>query len=219
MLLNVELKLPKLKGVVQTVLATTRKVTKMNALLVAFIIAVHTPAEQFWGDAYDQVDTDVDQQCQIYDDLVNDDSLWAVPLEDRISAIRAKHYEVLNVTPSDRERNEKTIARREFIEVFKDSDQFDALLSAWDAQLWKGTPPQITLNGDDHISLAVGETYVEPSATATDPVDGNLIITITGIVDTSTPGLYTITYSATDEGGQTTTSFREVEVYQPESIE
>jgi hypothetical protein len=67
------------------------------------------------------------------------------------------------------------------------------------------TPPVITVtpNSDGNVDfdLLVGETYVEFGATATDDVDGSIDsgdITITGLVDTTSNGQYTITYTVSD---------------------
>jgi hypothetical protein len=62
-------------------------------------------------------------------------------------------------------------------------------------------PPTITLNGDSMLSLNVGDTYVEQGALAVDDIDGNTAVVISGDVDTAIPGVYTITYLATDLAG------------------
>ncbi len=55
----------------------------------------------------------------------------------------------------------------------------------------------INLNGDNPIFLNVGEAYAEPGGTTEtgDP------ITITGAVDSDTPGVYGVNYSATNVDG------------------
>ena len=70
-----------------------------------------------------------------------------------------------------------------------------------------GSPPEITLNGSSSISLSVGETYSEPGATATDKEDGDITssIIITGSVNTSVPGSYTLRYNVTDSDGASAT--------------
>jgi hypothetical protein len=64
-------------------------------------------------------------------------------------------------------------------------------------------PPTITLNGSAAIQLTVGDTFTDPGATALDDVDGDLTakIVVSGSVDTSTPGMYTLTYSVSDAAG------------------
>lgn len=74
------------------------------------------------------------------------------------------------------------------------------------------TPPVITLNGSDTLTLEYGDTYSEPGATATDDRDSEVSITITGTVDTNLPGSYTITYTATDSAGNTAIASRTVNV-------
>jgi hypothetical protein len=62
--------------------------------------------------------------------------------------------------------------------------------------------PEITLNGDSEIIIYAGETFTDPGATATDFEDGTVTVTVGGdTVDTSTPGIYTITYDAVDSHG------------------
>ena len=63
-------------------------------------------------------------------------------------------------------------------------------------------PPVITLNGAAVINLNVGQTYNEPGATATDPEEGPVAVSIGGdVVNTSVPGAYTVTYNASDSAG------------------
>ncbi|MDP2938535.1 MAG: S8 family serine peptidase [Candidatus Omnitrophota bacterium] len=65
------------------------------------------------------------------------------------------------------------------------------------------TPPVITLTGNATINLAIGQTYTELGATATDNVDGDVAshIIITGSVDTATAGTYYIDYNVSDAAG------------------
>ncbi len=79
------------------------------------------------------------------------------------------------------------------------------------------TPPVITLNGDSNITVTQGESYNELGATAVDDVDGNVSVTISGSVDTSTVGVYTITYTATDSSNNSATITRTVNVEEPEA--
>ena len=67
-----------------------------------------------------------------------------------------------------------------------------------------GTPvnqkPEITLLGDVAMTLVIGTTFINPGATAFDLEDGTITpkIIVTGTVNTSLLGIYTITYNATD---------------------
>ena len=74
------------------------------------------------------------------------------------------------------------------------------------------TPPLITLNGPPTMTIILGGTYTEVGATAMDNLDGNLsnAITIEGIVDTSSPGTYTVIYSVSDASSNTTAVTRTV---------
>ncbi len=63
------------------------------------------------------------------------------------------------------------------------------------------TPPIITLNGANPFTIPVGSGYVEPGAVVTDEIDQNISATITGNVDASKVGVYTLTYAAQDSSG------------------
>ena len=76
------------------------------------------------------------------------------------------------------------------------------------------TPPIIILNGANTITLTVGDTYIEAGATANDDRDGVVDVTISGSVNTSIAGVYTITYTAVDSSDNGTQITREVIVNQ-----
>lgn len=60
--------------------------------------------------------------------------------------------------------------------------------------------PEITLLGDALMQLVVGSTFTDPSATVSDPEEGNITnkLVATGTVNTGVIGSYTIIYNATD---------------------
>lgn len=72
--------------------------------------------------------------------------------------------------------------------------------------------PTIKLRGSSTVTLTVGGTYVERGATAKDKKDGNLTdkIQISGNVNTSNAGTYTVTYSVTNSANKTATVTRTV---------
>ncbi len=75
------------------------------------------------------------------------------------------------------------------------------------------TPPTITLNGADPLTLECGiDGYVEPGATAADNCDGAVPVTPSGMVDTGIKGLYMIDYTATDAAGNGSVETRDVNV-------
>ena len=76
------------------------------------------------------------------------------------------------------------------------------------------TPPVVTLVGAAALQINVGDTFSDPGATATDDTDGDLTAKIveTGAVNTTTAGLYTLTYSATDAAGNVGTVSRVVTI-------
>lgn len=70
------------------------------------------------------------------------------------------------------------------------------------------TIPVITLVGDNPLNHEVGQVYVDPGATATDNIDGNISasINVTGSVNASVVGTYTLTYNVMDSSGNAATS-------------
>ena len=74
--------------------------------------------------------------------------------------------------------------------------------------------PVISLNGASNVSLSYQEVYVEQGATANDYYDGDVTssLVITGSVDSSIPGTYSITYDAWDAAGNVTSTTRVVTV-------
>jgi hypothetical protein len=69
------------------------------------------------------------------------------------------------------------------------------------------TAPAITLNGDNTINIAVGDSYTDAGAFALDDVDGDITskIVVVNPVDTSVAGTYTITYDVSDVAGNKAT--------------
>ncbi|MBQ7936089.1 MAG: polysaccharide deacetylase family protein [Clostridia bacterium] len=63
--------------------------------------------------------------------------------------------------------------------------------------------PTLTLAGEGEISLTRGNAYNEPGFTAADNYDGDLTakVVVTGEVDTSKSGTYTLTYNVQDSSG------------------
>lgn len=78
-------------------------------------------------------------------------------------------------------------------------------------------PPEITLLGNNPMTINCKEEYVEPGYVATDPEDGDLTeeVIVTSTLNIAEPGTYQIEYKVTDhdpENPQTTIVYRTVEV-------
>ena len=70
------------------------------------------------------------------------------------------------------------------------------------------TPPVITLSGENPQVIEMGNPYMEPGATATDNVDGDItanIVIDASAVDTTVPGSYMVTYNVDDVAGNSAT--------------
>ena len=76
------------------------------------------------------------------------------------------------------------------------------------------TPPVITLNGTNPVTITQGQTYTDQGAFANDDVDGSITnnIQMSSNVNTSSVGTYTVTYTVSDAAGNTTTATRTVYV-------
>ena len=76
--------------------------------------------------------------------------------------------------------------------------------------------PVIALKGEKNQYIKIGSEYVESGFSATDNVDGDMSanVEVSGSVDVSKIGLYTISYKVTDSSGNTTVVKREVYVYE-----
>lgn len=79
--------------------------------------------------------------------------------------------------------------------------------------------PVITLKGKEKITIKVGDTYKDEGATAKDNKDGDLTskIVVTGKVDTSKKGTYTLTYTVEDNAKNKATKTRTVVVEEKSS--
>ncbi len=78
------------------------------------------------------------------------------------------------------------------------------------------TGPAITLVGGSSLNHEHGTPFIDPGASAVDTVDGSVDVTTTGAVGADV-GSYTLTYTATDAAGNTSTALRTVIVGVPGS--
>ncbi len=76
------------------------------------------------------------------------------------------------------------------------------------------TAPVVTLVGANPLEIQAGHSYSDPGATAWDNVDGDLTssIEVSGSVNASTPGTYSVTYSVSDAAGNNASKVRSVVV-------
>ncbi len=80
--------------------------------------------------------------------------------------------------------------------------------------------PEITLLGNESVSLMLGSDYVEPGFTAVDDIDGNVTenVSVNNLVNTSVVGEYTVTYQVMDSAGNMSSiQTRRVVVVNPEA--
>jgi hypothetical protein len=79
--------------------------------------------------------------------------------------------------------------------------------------------PTITLNGSNPITLSINTAFTDPGATASDYTvlppfyaGDEVSIEVSGDLDTSIPGTYILTYTATDAAGQTVSTTRTITI-------
>jgi hypothetical protein len=72
--------------------------------------------------------------------------------------------------------------------------------------------PFISIVGDSLVYLMQGTGYLDWGAVAFDDIDGRVSVTADNNVDTSVPGKYRVTYTATDAAGNVRTAVRTVMV-------
>ncbi|HPO16320.1 MAG TPA: DUF5011 domain-containing protein [Candidatus Hydrogenedentes bacterium] len=73
--------------------------------------------------------------------------------------------------------------------------------------------PIVTLLGEPHMRIACKTPFSDPGAIATGICVSELPVTISGHVDTVTPGVYVLQYTADNGHGNTDTVQRSIEVY------
>jgi len=80
-------------------------------------------------------------------------------------------------------------------------------------------PPTISVNGNNPATVEKNASYLDLGATVTDNVSQNIGYQTTGDqIDTSVPGTYTVTYTATDVAGNTASATRTVVVTDPAAV-
>ena len=79
--------------------------------------------------------------------------------------------------------------------------------------------PSISLKGNSTLYVALNSSYSEPGYNAYDNCSGDLSsrVSVSGSVDTSTAGSYTLKYSVPDDYGNSSSISRSVKVYAPNS--
>ena len=106
----------------------------------------------------------------------------------------------LSITPSDPAGNASSTAQT-------------SIISGTGVTVY-GSGPTVTVTGSspDAISESPSLTYTDPGASAVDALAASLSVVTTGSVDRTTPGAYTLTYTATDAAGNATAPSRTVTV-------
>ncbi len=77
------------------------------------------------------------------------------------------------------------------------------------------TAPTITVSGGNAQNVSLNSTWSNPSATASDDVDGDVSTTITvggDVVNPNITGIYNVTYTVSDAAGNTSTETVQVTV-------
>ncbi|HEV7889784.1 MAG TPA: immunoglobulin-like domain-containing protein [Pyrinomonadaceae bacterium] len=74
------------------------------------------------------------------------------------------------------------------------------------------TPPVVTLNGMNPLTVECHTSFSDPGATASDSCDASVPVSVSGSVNVNVPGAYMLTYTATDDSGNIGTATRTVNV-------
>jgi autotransporter-associated beta strand protein len=74
------------------------------------------------------------------------------------------------------------------------------------------TPPVITMNGANPMTVECHGSFSDPGATANDACAGSVTVQVSGSVDPNTSGSYQLTYTANDGNGNISTAIRTVNV-------
>jgi GH35 family endo-1,4-beta-xylanase len=96
-----------------------------------------------------------------------------------------------------------TVGVYELVYAVADSSGNTAATATRTVTVTDKVAPVITLNGDANVNVAVDSVYADAGATASDNYDADITVVVSGNVNTSVVGTYTITYSATDSSGNT----------------
>ena len=115
-----------------------------------------------------------------------------------------------NITASivtDNNLNESTVGNYTFTYDVSDLSGNNATQVTRTVSVVDTTPPVITLNGSDPVTIEVGTTYNDDGATANDNYDGNLTVFISTVnnVNANTVGTYNVTYDLIDTSGNAAT--------------
>lgn len=74
--------------------------------------------------------------------------------------------------------------------------------------------PAITVKGELWYTIDVGGSFTDLGATAKEG-ESDIEVTVEGSVDTNTPGVYTITYTAVNRDGYSASAYRSIGVISP----
>ena len=72
--------------------------------------------------------------------------------------------------------------------------------------------PITTLTGNTEVTVEFEDIYADEGATAIDNLDGNVLVAVVGEVDTSSIGSYNLTFTATDDSGNSSSVIRTINV-------
>ena len=139
--------------------------------------------------------TYIDPGATAYDEYFDGNLTNKIQVENKVNTTNAGIYNI-TYTATDSAGNVGTATRK--VEVY--------------------TPtPKISLLGGSSIRIRYGLEFVEPGYTATDEVDGDITdkVKVTGSVNTSKEGIYSLTYTVTNSSGIEAKVVRNVEVYVP----
>ena len=140
-----------------------------------------------------EIDSEIESNIPITDPILEEDPLVAEPTLENDNTSNHSNNSNNDVVENNEEKEEIIVPV--IIPIIPDT-----------------TAPDMILLGDSIVNIELDGIYVELGSSAVDEKDGVIIVTKSGDVDTSTLGVYFITYTATDLALNTSTLIRTVNV-------
>lgn len=190
-------------------------------VLVVLLIVTRLKADKKREEEYNKL---VDNLCKISVELVkeNENIVKLERIQGEVAYINLKELSTLTIGTDNRVplrlENPKTSTDTKRV-YFSDTMAVKLIVDAnnqveCSGIIDQGEPPEITLKGEENVTLKLGEEYVEPGYTAIDKEDGDLTNRVlkNGFPNTNERGEYEIIYLLEDSMKNITSKIRTISV-------